>query len=82
MRIAAAALTLFLSACAATGDTDSSSYSGGFADGCATASAEGTATPAREPQRDQALYAKDPDYRAGWISGHATCRQQGGPPRF
>jgi hypothetical protein len=82
MRVAAAALTLFLSACAAAGDQDSPSYSAGFADGCATASAEARPIPARQPQRDQALYTKDSDYRAGWISGHSTCRTEGGPPRF
>jgi len=74
---------LLLSACAAASDDERSpSYSAGFADGCATASAEGTTTPPRESRRDQALYAQDPDYRAGWISGHATCRMDGGPPRF
>ena len=82
MRIAAAALIFVVSACVTAGEPNSPSYSSGFADGCATASAEGTAIPAREPQRDQALYAKDPDYRAGWISGHATCRMEGRPPRL
>jgi hypothetical protein len=75
-------LTLLLSACATAGDSASPFYSAGFSDGCATASAEGTTTAPREPQRDQALYAKEPDYRAGWISGHATCRMEGGPPRL
>src|SRR6266700_877790 len=70
MRVPAAALILLLSACAAAGDPASPSYSAGFADGCATASAEGTATPAREPQRDRARYAMDSDYRAGWILEH------------
>lgn len=73
---------LLLSACAAAGDSASPSYSAGFSDGCATASAEGATMAARGPQRDQALYAKDPDYRAGWISGHAACRTEGGPPRL
>lgn len=81
MRVFAATLTFLLSACVASGDEASPSYSAGFADGCATASAEGTTTAPREPQRDQALYAKDPDYRAGWISGHATCRTQTGARR-
>jgi hypothetical protein len=64
------------------GDRDSPSYSSGFADGCATASAEGRMIPARQPQRDPTLYAKDADYRAGWLSGQATCRTEGGPPRL
>ncbi|HMI96433.1 MAG TPA: hypothetical protein VK479_07980 [Micropepsaceae bacterium] len=81
MRVVAAALPLLLSACAAAGDQASPSYSAGFADGCATASAVGPAA-ARQPQRDEALFAKDPDYRGGWISGQATCRTEGGPPRF
>jgi hypothetical protein len=82
MRVAFAALPLLLSACAAMGDPDSPSYSAGFSDGCATASAEGRAIPARQPQRDAALYAKDTGYRDGWLSGHAACRTEGGPPRL
>jgi hypothetical protein len=81
MCVPAATLTLFLAACAAAGDQASPSYSAGFSDGCATASAVGP-TAARQPKRDETLYAKDPDYRAGWISGQATCRTEGGPPRF
>jgi hypothetical protein len=81
-RVLAATLTFLLTACAAAGDETSPSYSAGFADGCATASAEGTTTAPRQPQRDQTLYAKDPDYRAGWISGFATCRTQTGARRF
>ena len=81
MRVPAVALALLLSACAAAGDQASPSYSAGFADGCASASAEGGPI-ARPPQRDEELYAKDPDYRAGWTSGRATCRMEGGPPRF
>ena len=81
MRLLAAVFALLLIACAPMGDQASPSYSAGFADGCATASAEGTALP-RQPQRNEALYAKDRDYRAGWISGHATCRVEGGPPRL
>jgi len=65
-RVLAAAAVLLLVACAPMGDQASPSYSAGFADGCATASAEGTALP-RQPQRNEALYAKDRDYRAGWI---------------
>ncbi len=74
MRVPAAALILLLSGCAAAGDPASPSYSAGFADGCVTASAEGTSTAAHEPQRDRARYAMDSDYRAGWISSYATCR--------
>jgi hypothetical protein len=81
MRLLAAVFALPLFACAPMGDTASPSYSAGFADGCATASAEGTALP-RQPQRNEALYAKERDYRAGWISGHATCRTEGRPPRL
>ena len=80
MRVPAVVFALLLSACTAMNEQASPSYSEGFGDGCATASAEGSM--AKPPQRDQALYDKDPDYRAGWLSGHATCRAQGGPPRF
>ena len=64
-----------------SGEPNSPSYSAGFGDGCASASAEEAAVP-RRPQRDETLYAKDPDYRAGWISGLASCRMQSGPPRL
>jgi hypothetical protein len=56
-------------------------YEAGFADGCATASAETGPIP-RPSQRDEALYAQDSGYRAGWISGHASCRTPDGPPRL
>ena len=81
MRLLAAVFALLLSACAPMSDQASPSYSAGFADGCATASAEGVSLPP-QPRRDEALYAKDRDYRAGWISGHATCRAEGGRPRL
>jgi hypothetical protein len=74
-------LALFLCACAASPDRDNPSYEAGFADGCATASAENPSIP-RNPQRDEALYAGDSNYRSGWISGHATCRMTEGRPRL
>jgi hypothetical protein len=80
-RFAAATLTLLLSACSTAVPTESPAYQAGFADGCATASAEGSGV-LRAPQRNEALYEGDPGYRAGWISGHATCRMPSGPPRL
>ena len=80
MRMTLLALGLVLSACAAGGERTSPSYEAGFSDGCATASAQSSALP-RMPQRNEVLYARDPDYRAGWISGQATCRMTSGPPR-
>jgi hypothetical protein len=80
-RIFAAALTAIAGACAAPAMPESPFYESGFADGCATASAE-TAPVPRAAQRDEALYAKDSGYRSGWISGHASCRMPSGPPRL
>ena len=50
----------------------------GYADGCAAASGPGTSYRAG-PNRDEALYAKDGDYRAGWNIGYSSCRSRGEP---
>jgi hypothetical protein len=76
-----AACMVLVTACAALPEMDSPFYQTGFADGCASANAE-TAPIPRTPQRDEALFARDSGYRSGWISGHAACRMQGGPPRL
>ena len=81
MRIVAAGLALGLLACGMPEKPAGPSYDAGFGDGCASAGAEMAAIP-RQARRDEQLYAKDPDYRAGWVSGHATCRMEGGPPRL
>jgi len=71
-----------LCACAASeAPIRSPAYEAGFDDGCATASAEAAPIP-RPAKRDETAFSKDADYRAGWISGHAACRMQGGPPRL
>jgi len=71
-----------LCACAASeAPNRSPAYEGGFDDGCVTANAEAAPVP-RPAKRDEAAFSKDSDYRAGWISGHAACRMQGGPPRL
>ena len=80
-RLLAAALAVLAAACAAPAGRDSPFYDAGFGDGCATAIAEAGPIP-RTVQRDEALYAKDSGYRAGWISGHAACRKDAGPPRL
>jgi hypothetical protein len=81
MRMLAAAIAFGLLACSTTEQPTGPSYAPGFADGCASASAEAATIP-RQARRDEQLYAKDPDYRAGWISGHASCRMDSGPPRL
>ena len=59
----------------------SPAYEAGFGDGCATAGAE--SGPVGQPaKRDEMAFARDSGYRAGWISGHAACRMQDGPPRL
>lgn len=70
----AGVLASLLTACAgSTGDTDSPAYRLGFNDGCTTASGEASGAP-KTPQRNAVLYEGDPDYRAGWGSGHVFCR--------
>ncbi len=72
--LAAAVLPLLLG-CAMPEKDRSPTYELGFSQGCASAAAAGPGLP-REPQRNEELYAKDPDYRAGWASGNAQCRAQ------
>jgi hypothetical protein len=76
-----AALTFLVAACAASLEPDSPFYQTGFSDGCASANGESSAIP-HPVQRDEALFAKDSGYRAGWISGHAACLMQSGGPRL
>lgn len=47
----------------------------GYADGCATANAEGADMRHGDLVRDDALYQSDKAYRVGWSSGHASCRR-------
>lgn len=73
-------LALALAACAgANSKTDSPGYQQGYGDGCATAATQGNPGGARD-MRNAAQYNKDPDYRAGYTSGLASCRM--GPPRL
>lgn len=75
MPLSAMVLALVLNGCAEAGSGASKSpfYQEGFDDGCATASAQGAPGQAK-PVRDQALFDRDKDYHAGWISGLAQCR--------
>jgi len=71
-----------LLACAAADEAARSpEYDAGFGDGCATATAE-TAPVPRPAVRDEAAFSRIADYHAGWLSGHAACRMQSGPPRL
>jgi len=80
-RIFAGALVVVLSACMTSTDDRSPTYQLGFGDGCTTASTETAGAP-REPRRNRALYERDPDYRAGWISGRAQCLAPGPASMF
>jgi len=51
---------VFLAGCAVGGNSASPTYRAGFSDGCVA-------------RQDEELYRVDPDYRAGWQSGHASC---------
>ncbi len=68
---------LLLSACGTPMPMERSpDYEAGFGDGCASASATTGGRPS-EPRRNEALYRANADYRRGWNSGAAQCRDQG-----
>lgn len=73
-------LALILTGCAEAGwDANKSPfYQEGFDDGCATASAQGTPGQTKIT-RDQALFSREKDYHAGWISGFGQCRMSRAP---
>ncbi len=48
-------------------------FKSGYADGCATANAQGT-DYGRQMTRDDSLYKSDKAYRAGWAAGVSSCR--------
>jgi hypothetical protein len=80
LKLALAALVL--SACAMDmSNKDSPTYQAGYADGCSTAMAESSSVP-MPAKRNNAVFAADKDYRAGWAAGHADCRLPSGPPRL
>ena len=54
-------------------EKNSPSFRNGYSDGCASASAEGK-DYRHNIVRDEATYASDKVYRAGWASGHYNCR--------
>ena len=48
-------------------------FHAGYNDGCASANSQDT-SHRNEEVRDQAAYADDKNYRAGWASGMYNCR--------
>jgi len=73
---------LLLAACAGAGaDRDSAEYQAGYHDGCTTGGARASHLM-QEPQRDNDLYQKSGDYRAGWASGYNVCGGRDNPGRF
>lgn len=74
-RLCLCVLALVVASCAEadSGAKMSPFYQEGFGDGCATASAQG-APGQTKTVRDQALFDREKDYHAGWISGFAQCR--------
>jgi hypothetical protein len=60
---------------------DAPTYQAGYADGCATGTAESSSVP-MPAKRNNTLFSADKDYRAGWAAGHADCRPLSGPPRL
>ena len=81
LRMGCVISALAVVSCAGAAGTakDNPFYQEGYADGCAMASTQGRPGQMKE-MRDQALYDKDADYRAGFTSGLASCRT--GPPRL
>lgn len=66
----------FLAGCAQTGyaPQGSDSYQVGYAVGCQNGYQDGgyqTNVP-----RDEDAFENDPDYRRGWLEGHAKCYEQ------
>jgi hypothetical protein len=63
---------------------NSPNFKSGYADGCATANAQGT-NYGRNQVRDDGLYRSDKAYRAGWAAGVSACQSnlasQPGVPR-
>ncbi len=54
-------------------------FQAGYADGCDSANGPGASYRAG-PTRDEALYARDQDYRDGWNIGYSSCRRGGAMP--
>jgi len=52
---------------------NSPNFKSGYADGCATANAQGTNYD-RSTTRDDYLYRIDKAYRAGWAAGISSCQ--------
>ena len=73
----AAVSVLFLAvcACAMPEMERPPGYELGYADGCASAAAQGPGVP-REPKRNKMLFASDAGYRQGWNAGNVQCRTQ------
>jgi len=83
MRVSSCAALVFaglaLAACAnSAANRDSAEYQAGYGDGCATGGAR-TAHLQQEPQRNDELYEKSADYRAGWANGYTICGAGNGP---
>ena len=75
MKIGAVIVSLVLLAgCSLPMMERSPEYELGYSDGCSNALAQGPGAP-RDPRRNEALYANNDDYRRGWTSGNAQCRQ-------
>jgi hypothetical protein len=73
---------LVLAGCAGgSANQDSAEYQAGYGDGCATGGARAARLP-QNPQRDNELYAKSADYRAGWASGYHVCGPSDNPGHF
>jgi hypothetical protein len=49
-------------------------YKAGYADGCASADAQGTDMRHGNEVRDDSLFDSDKAYRAGWHTGFSACR--------
>ncbi|MDE3116118.1 MAG: hypothetical protein KGL26_11000 [Pseudomonadota bacterium] len=74
------ASALALAACASHRAVHNTpNFKAGYADGCDAADGSGASYRAG-PTRDEALYAKDGDYRSGWNIGYSSCRRGSAMP--
>ncbi len=64
---------IFFPSAASRAGRDTPGFKAGYSDGCASATIQDT-NYRHDQVRDQAAYAADKHYRAGWASGFSNCR--------
>ena len=76
MRLLALLALCALPACGTLSDeADGPFYPAGVSDGCRTAKSR-NASFSTDVYQDEALFKREPSYRAGWRAGYAQCQPQ------